>query len=88
MMRRMTTKEQRHALSVLSREHFNADMMLLDAICYGGQLEEFRDTKKYIERVIEAFPADIRKTYDALRKEKADKLRQEADAIERGEVKP
>lgn len=84
-MRQMTTKEVQRVLDVLAKERFGADMMLFDSICYGGQLENYRDAKNHIERVIEAFPADIRKGYDAAkRKAKADAMRAEADAIEAG----
>lgn len=84
-MRTMTENEQRKLLKVLGRERFGADMMLFDAICYGGQLEEYRDAKNHIERVIKAVPADIRKAFDAEgRRAEADKLRAQADAIERG----
>lgn len=84
-MRQMTVDEQAKVLAALAQNREGADMMLFDSICYGGQIEEYRDAKEYIERVIKAFPADIRKAYDAgLRKKEADKLRRQADAIERG----
>lgn len=84
-MRTMNEAEQRKVLSALATNRFGADMMLFDSICYGGQLEEYRDAKSYLDRVIQAFPADIRKAYDAeQRKAEADKLRSEADRIERG----
>lgn len=85
-MRRMTVDEQRRVLSTLARNRNGADMMVFDAVCYGGQLEEYRDARDHIDRVIKAFPADIRKAYDAeLRKTRADRLRAEADKIERGD---
>jgi hypothetical protein len=69
---------------VLARERDGAGMMLFDAICYGGQLAEYRDAKSYITRVIEAFPPDIRADYDReIRKTKADQLRRQADEIEK-----
>lgn len=84
-MRTMTEDEQRKVLKTLARNRHDADMMLFDAICYGGQLEEYRDARDYVERVIKAFPADIRKTYDIeLRKAEANELRRKADLIERG----
>lgn len=85
----MTIEEQQKVLAALARNRAGADMMLCDAICYGGQLEQYRDAKNYIERVIEAFPPDIRQAYDAdLRKSKADKMRAQADRIERGDTNP
>lgn len=84
-MRALTVAETRKVLTALAHNRQGADMMLFDSICYGGQLEEYRDAKQYVERVIEAFPKDVRKAYDAeLRKEQADELRAKADRVERG----
>lgn len=82
-MRQMNIEEQTKVLKALARNRSGAEMMLFDSICYGGQLEEYRDAKEHIEQVIEAFPEDIRKDYDqSLRKSQADKLREQADRIE------
>lgn len=83
-MRVMTEAEQTKLLKTLANEFFGADMMTFDAICYGGALEQYRDARDYIERCIKAVPADIRKAYDkSIKKAEADKLRAQADAIER-----
>jgi hypothetical protein len=84
-MRQMTIDEQREILGKLVHSRFWADMMCMDAVCYGGNVEGYRDQREYAKQVIEAFPKDIRDAYDAeLRRVKADKLRADADAIERG----
>lgn len=86
-MRLMTKDEQLKLLKTLASEHSGADMMTFDAICYGGALEQYRDARNYIERCINAVPADIRKAYDKeLNKAEADKLRAKADAIEAGQT--
>lgn len=85
-MRRMTIDEQQKVLEALAHNHHSADMMCFDAVCYGSiqSVEKYRDEREYIAAVIKAFPADIRAAYDAgLRKEEANKLRAQADAIER-----
>ena len=84
-MRIMTEAEQIKLLKTLASEHFGADMMTFDAICYGGALEQYRDARDYIDRCINAVPADIRKAYDkTLKRAEADELRAQADAIEHG----
>lgn len=84
-MRTMTEAEQTKLLKTLAQHRFAADMMTFDAICYGGQLEQYRDARNHIEACIKAIPEDIRNAYDAsLRKSEADKLRAKADALENG----
>jgi len=83
-MRQMTIDEQREVLGKLAHSKFWADMMCMDAICYGGDVEGYRDQREYAQKVIDAFPKDIRDAYTAeQRKAEADKLRAKADAIER-----
>ena len=85
-MRQITPDEQLAILKELSRSRFWADMMVSDAICYGGDLIGYRDQREYARRVIEAFPKDVLEEYRIeLRREKANELRAQAEAIERGE---
>jgi hypothetical protein len=86
-MRQMTIDEQREVLGKLAHSKFWADMMCMDAVCYGGNIEGYRDQREYAQKVIDAFPKDIRDAYTAeMRRTEADKLRAKADAIERGEA--
>jgi hypothetical protein len=80
----MTIAEQRKVLGKLAHSKFWADMMCMDAVCYGGDVEGYRDQREYAKKVIDAFPKDIIDAYNAeLRKAEADKLRARADEIER-----
>lgn len=82
-MRQITIEEQRSILKVLVHNQFWADMMCMDTVCYGGNVELYRDQREYAKAVIGAFPKDVRDAYDAeLRKVKADALRAQADEIE------
>lgn len=84
-MRQMTIDEQRTVLGKLAHAKFWADMMCMDAVCYGGDVEGYRDQREYAQKVIDAFPQDIRDAYQTeLRKAKADAMRAKADAIEAG----
>lgn len=84
-MRRLTIEEQRHILDVLVHQHFGAGMMEMDSICYGGPVEDFAEAERHLRRAINAFPGDILNEYHKeIRKQQADKLRAEADAIEQG----
>lgn len=86
IMRLLTLDEQREILRCLSRAHFWADMMVIDCICYGGDVRKYGDQKEYAAMVIGAFPKDIREAFIAEQnKVRADELRKKADAIERGE---
>lgn len=86
-MRIMKLSEQTKVLDALANNHFNADAMCFDAVCYGStqSVIKYREEREYIWKVIQSFPPDIIKEYNAsLRKIEADKLRAQADAIEKG----
>ena len=83
-MRQITIEEQREILKVLARQWSAVDFVKFDAICYGGPVEKLGEAERYIRRVIDAFPKDVLKAYDQeLKKAEADKLRAQADALEK-----
>lgn len=88
-MRRITLAEQQKLLEVIHRQEFGASMMRADAVCYGGmkEVEKYRDIDEHLISVIKAVPKDVLDAfYAAQRKAEADKLRAQADKVERGEA--
>ena len=89
-MRALKSNEVKHLLTVLSKQLFNAGLIQMDNICYGSIEECSKSGKEYrfLIAVLDAVPEDVRKQYNAeILKEKANKLREQADKIERGQVK-
>ncbi|NGX99139.1 MAG: hypothetical protein G4V63_29235 [Candidatus Afipia apatlaquensis] len=80
----MNSEQVRTLLEAVARDKFGAEMMQMDAICYGGDLDKLTDDVRHIERILKAIPKPVVEGYTSLlRKEEADKLRAKADAIER-----
>lgn len=80
----LTDAQVQKILDALAQDKFGAEMMSMDAICYGGDCAKLGEDVRHIERILKAFPKKTIDAYNArLRKEKADKMRAEADAIER-----
>lgn len=85
----MSEAEVLKALTQVARELFGAQLDTADEICYGG-VEGARkagEEERRCQRVWEAFPERVRKSYvQQQRRNAADKLRAEADKIERGDA--
>lgn len=80
----LTHDQVRKVLQALGHDKFGAEMMSMDAICYGGDCAKLGEDVRHIERILKAFPSKTIKSYNALlRKEEADELRARADKLER-----
>lgn len=87
-MRVMSEPEQARLLKTIASELWGASTVNVDNILYGTWKSCEASGKEYrsVQRIMEAVPSDIRDEYNqSLRKTEADKLREKADAIERGE---
>lgn len=87
-MRLMTEDEQRQLLTALAKNLNYATIISADEICYGSLVSSERAGKeyRYICDIAKAVPPDIIEAFNQeRRKAEADKLRQKADAIERGQ---
>ena len=81
----LTTEQVRQVLDAVAHDKSAAEMMQCDAICYGGDVRKLSDDVRHLERILKAFPKETIDAYNAaLRKDKANELRAEADKIERG----
>lgn len=85
-MRTMTSEEQKIVLEALSSALWSASMENMDDVLYGSiqSCEKSGREMRAVERIIKAVPKDIIDAFNkSLRKAKADKLREQADRIEK-----
>jgi len=87
-MKLMTESKQRALLDAIARELSSTSMINMDDILYGLRDSCKKSGNEYhaVERIMLAVPKEIREDYNReLRKKEADKLREKADKLERGE---